>query len=74
MNSLLIIGIPLVSITAAIAILSEYARVCRSRNLLFLHLGGTAAGKRTQQLLMALYVCTTAAILAGFLSVFLRIS
>ena len=74
MNAFFIIGIPLVSIATAIAILSEYARVCRSRNLLFRHLGGADTGTRAQRALMSLYVSTTAVILVGFLSAFLRIS
>ena len=63
MSAAFFIGIQLLSIVMAGAILVEYRRVYRKRLLIFQRLGSLATGRRTQLFLLALYLLTTLLVL-----------
>ncbi len=56
MSAFLFFSIQLLSIVVAVAVLTEYRRVCRQRAEFFLRLRSSAAGKRMGVTLVALYL------------------
>ena len=72
MSTVVFVGIQILSVALAAAILSEYWRVCRKRVVIFQRLGSSATGKHTQFLLIALYAVTTLLIILASSVIFIR--